>query len=487
MYYGCMDLEVLIKSHNPIIAVETVEEARLDQILHEIAWEANLPYFVWDCNRGLQRTPGSGAVYKTADPKAAMDAVAEIDSGVFLFRDLEDFLQDHTVERKLRDLVNEFGPEKTVVFVARDGEAHQDIRELLVYYPLPLPSTSELREMLDSFIASIKGKARIELDEADTARILDNLRGLTTFEAQRALSQAVVADNAFDEEDVRLLANIKKRFIEKDNLVEYISPEDNFTVVGGLDNLKQWIAKRKVAFAENEFDLPAPKGVLMIGVPGCGKTLCARAIANELRVGLIKLDPGRLYNKYIGESEANLRKVLKMAESLAPVVLLVDEIEKVMPSGEQSASDAGLGARIFGTFLSWLQDKDKPVFVVATSNNIRALPPELTRKGRFDEIFFVDLPDERVRTIIFDIHLKRRKVDPGAVNVEELVALTEGFSGAEIEELILSALYSVAGGAGPLTTELLKEELKTSIPLSRRDAERIADLRAWAGANTIPA
>lgn len=481
-----MDIEVLLSSSNPLIAVETIEEERLQELIQHLAWRLNLPVFTWDCNQGLGRLGQGSPIYQTKEPIAALTSVAEMESGIFFFKDLYHYLDDPKVRRMLRDVSQRFSNQKTIVFVSSAREYPAELKEILVICPLPLPTKEQLGGLLNQFLAASQ-QVKNALTAEETNQVLENLRGLTAFEAKRALSQAVVSDRVLDGKDIKLLAGFKKKFVEKDNLVSYISPEDNLDTIGGLAGLKDWIAKRKAALAQKDLGLPAPKGILLTGVPGCGKTLSARAIAHELGIGLMKLDPGRLYNKYIGESEANLRRVLDLAESLAPIVLLIDEVEKVLPSGTDSAADGGLSLRLFGTFLSWLQDKEAPVFVVATSNNIAALPPEFSRKGRFDEVFFVDLPDAADRRAVFEIHLRKRQIDQAAVDIDELVRLTDGFSGAEIEELIVSSLYSVASGAGVISTDIIKAEIAKTVPLSRRESEQIAALRQWAAQNTVKA
>ncbi len=481
-----MDLEVLITSRNPLIAVETIEEDRLEELTQRLSLRLSLPLYVWDCNNGLALSGAKGPIYQTQDPNVALATVAEIKAGIFFFKDLRHYLEDHKVQRKLREVVTSFSANQTILFVSPASEYPSEMREILIDYPMPRPNKEQLRELINQFL---KTSPLVEnmLSRQDTEQVLENLKGLTAFEAKRALSQAVVGDGALQKNDIQSMASLKKKFVEQDNLVSYISPEDNLNLVGGLDNLKDWIRTRKIAFEQTRNDLPAPKGVLLIGVPGCGKTLCARAIAHELGIGLIKLDPGRLYNKYIGETEKNLRRVLQLAESLAPVVLLIDEVEKVLPRVDGGTSDGGLSQRLFGTFLSWLQDRQAPVFVVATSNNIQALPPEFSRKGRFDEIFFVDLPALGEREVIFDIHLKRRNIDSATIDLKSLATRSEGFSGSEIEEAILSSLYAVASGTGNISTEIIAAELGKTIPLSRRESGSVEALRQWASANAIRA
>jgi len=480
-----MDMEMLIKSHNPLIAVETREEERLEEIVRHIAARLNLPLYIWDCTNGIRRFDSDAALYNTSDIKAALATIADLDNGIFLLKDLKFYLREVTIERALKETVKEFTSQKSIILLTDSAEFPSGIQEILITYPLPLPDKVELNRIVEHLAATLPN-VKVELSAEDKNMLLENLRGLTAFEAKRALSQAVL-NQKLDKNDISLLADIKKRTIEKDNLVEYISPDDNLTVVGGLTNLKEWISVRKTAFSDERFNLPAPKGVLLVGVPGCGKTLCARAIAHEFAVGLIKLDAGKLYKKYIGESEETLRRVLKTAESLAPVVFLIDEVEKALPSVDSGINDGGLSLRLFGTFLSWLQEKDDSVFVVATCNNIRSLPPEFSRKGRFDELFFVDLPNSSEREEIIGIHLKRRAIDPSSIDIETLATMSSGFSGAELEQLILSSLYSAAYKSVSISTEIIVNELKKIIPLSKRESARIDALRAWAAENTIKA
>jgi SpoVK/Ycf46/Vps4 family AAA+-type ATPase len=277
--------------------------------------------------------------------------------------------------------------------------------------------------------------------------------------------------------------------IKQSGVLELTPYQATLADIAGLDALKAWLKKRRVAFVESpkakEFGLTSPRGLLLLGVPGCGKSLCARAVASEFELPLVRLDPARLYNRYLGETEANLRHAIRTSESMAPVVLWIDEIEKAFAAGGDE--DGGVAQRILGSFLSWMQERTGDVFVVATANNIDRLPAEFLRKGRFDEIFFVDLPDAEVRREIFRIHLERRDQDAAVLGLDELAELTEGFSGAEIEQVVIAALYTAFATDEDLTRELLRAECRATRPLAVTMAERVARLRAWAAGRTVPA
>jgi SpoVK/Ycf46/Vps4 family AAA+-type ATPase len=319
--------------------------------------------------------------------------------------------------------------------------------------------------------------------------LLSHLRGLTFFEVKKIVTQAVIEDGRLDRADLATVLDAKKRAIQRSGVLDYYPADESLADVAGLTNLKGWLRKRKNAFVNPEeakkFGLTAPKGLLLLGVQGCGKSMCAKAVAAEWQLPLIRLDPSSLYNKFVGESERNLRRAIKTAEQMAPIVLWIDEIEKAF--GGQESGDSGTSSRIFGTFLSWLNDKKESVFVIATANDISRLPPELLRKGRFDEIFFVDLPDEEVRKEIFAVHLGRRDRPVQAFDLEALAAATEGFSGAEIEQVVLSALYSAFSLGEDLSDALLIEEARTTRPLSVTMGEKIEELRSWARDRAVPA
>jgi len=354
-----------------------------------------------------------------------------------------------------------------------------------LFTPLKLeaPSLQAYHAFVQAVLRDLANRLHIEvkLSSVDVSQLLAALHGLTFFEVRKIITQAVIEDGVLGREDLAAVLQAKRQIIERSGVLEYFPHEHDMGDVAGLRHLKDWLRKRQAAFEDpgraKAYGLSPPKGLLLIGVQGCGKSLCAKAVAAEWKLPLIRLDPSNLYNRYVGETERNLRRAIKLAEQMAPVVLWIDEIEKSL---SQEDADGGPAQRLFGTFLAWLQDKKENVFVIATANDISKLPPELMRKGRFDEIFFVDLPQEEARKRILEIHLERRKRDPAKFDIARLVERTKGFSGAEIEQAVVSSLYTAFSREEDLTTEALVEEIELTKPLSVTMAERIAALRDWA-------
>jgi SpoVK/Ycf46/Vps4 family AAA+-type ATPase len=361
------------------------------------------------------------------------------------------------------------------------------------YFELPLPDRQRLRQIIDETLVRISKTHTFQrkLDAAGFDAVAESLRGLTEEEAERAISQALVTRYAVCPEIVSDVLEAKKSLLKRSEMLEFVDASANMANVGGLENLKHWLAQRHGAWEDGarEFGLEPPRGVIILGVQGCGKSLCARAVAGEWQLPLVKFDTSVVYDKYIGETEKHIRKVFQVAEGLAPCVLWIDELEKVFAgSGADSASaDAGVSSRLLASFLSWMQDRKAPVFVAATCNNVTALPPELIRKGRFDEIFFVDLPSQADRRQIFSIQLAKRKRNPEDFDLERVAAAAEGYSGAEIDAAVQTALYAAYSQKKQLSTQSLLDALGQTVPLSTTRAEEIQALRDWAGARAVPA
>ena len=487
------DLALMIQSRYPFIAVETSEEDRLETAVCQVAADLRVPFFVWTVTNGLHRFGLPNAVYDSAPPLKGLNNVAAMTGeAIFLMKDLHRYLTDPAVVRKCLDLAPAFGHDRRVIVMsAVKVELPSELESLTARFTLDLPGPDELKSAVKRVVAECS-RARpvsMALSPADLDRLVDRLRGFTVFEAERAITQAILRDNTLDAKDIDFIIDLKKEILRKDGVLEYISPEENLAEVGGFKNLKAWLEKRKKAFAPEakQFGIESPKGILLLGTQGCGKTLVARAVAREWGLPLLKMEPGRLYDKYIGESEKNLDKALRMAEQMAPCVLMIDELEKGLSYNPGGDSDAGLSKRVFGRMLAWLQDRKAPVFVVATSNDINQLPPELTRKGRFDEIFFVDLPNAEERKEIFAVHLRKRKRDPKLFDLECLAAASEGFSGAEIEQAVVAGLYTAFSRGVEVSSQIIVEELKATKPLSVTRAETIAALREWARDRTVMA
>jgi SpoVK/Ycf46/Vps4 family AAA+-type ATPase len=352
----------------------------------------------------------------------------------------------------------------------------------VVHYHLELPEREELRKVFNTVLHSLVSANRIEvlLDTRDREELVTALSGMTLNQARQTIAFAALKDGKLSVDAIKEILERKAQVIRESGLLEYFPAEDNRFQLGGFARLKSWLVRARTGFSREarELNLPTPRGILIVGVQGCGKSLAAKVIAREWKLPLVKLDAGRLFDKYIGESEKNFRKAISLAESMAPVVLWIDEIEKAMATGGGEA-DGGVGRRMFGSFLTWLQEKQQEVFVVATANDLSILPPELLRKGRFDEIFFVDLPNPDERGAILTIHLKLRKQDPGLFDFHRLVEATEGFSGAEIEQVVIAALYRGLHLKQPLDTELLVKEISETVPLSisrREDMQKLREM-----------
>src|SRR5436190_13096162 len=487
-----LDLELLINSRYPFIAVTTDEEDRLQDMLRRLAVRLAIPFYVWTPVEGLIRPP----LKELASPhdRQPLQALAQVaasrEDGLYLFKDLHKFLGDPAVVRRLHDLAPVLSRgRRALILTACDLDLPPEIRSLSAMFKLELPSLEELKALVQDRVREFgaRGTIRIDVSPADLERLARSLVGLTLFEAERAITRVVVEDMALTRSDCDRIIEIKKQVLEREGYLEFWPRTEGFAAVGGLRGLKKWLERRRRAFTDQarDFGLDPPKGLLLVGVQGCGKSLCAKAIAREWELPLLKLEPGRLYEKYIGESEKRLERALELAARPAPVVLWIDEFEKGFAAVSQSESDAGLSKRIFGRLLAWLQDRPAPVFVVATCNDVLSLPPELMRKGRFDEIFFVDLPGLEDRSSIFAIHIHGRRRDPAAFDLPRLAASSQGFSGAEIEQAIVSALYAAFASGSELTTDLIVHELECTRPLSVVRAEEIASLRFWASSRTV--
>ncbi|MCI0432375.1 MAG: AAA family ATPase [Gemmatimonadetes bacterium] len=487
------DLELLIRSRYGLIVVDTPEEDRAETLLRLVADHLSMPFFLWSRSRGLRRDGATGPVYGTTD---AMQALAHIASthldALFYLSGFESMLANEAIADRMREIATEYSGRAGAIVLTGSGlQLPEPLRRLSATVTLPPPDPDEYTRLLDGIVRDLRTRmnVRVELTEAATARLLANLRGLTLLEAEKVLTKAIVEDNRLTDADVAHVMQYKKEIVEREGVLEYYPAEESMAQVADLAGLKEWLRKRTHIITSPEkavsFGLTFPKGVLLVGVPGCGKSLCAKAVAMEWGLPLLKLDPGRLYNKYIGESEKNFARAMATAERLAPCVLFIDELEKAFSSGD--GEDGGVSQRVLGTFLSWLQDRKSEVFTVATANDVSRLPPEFLRKGRFDEVFFVDLPDADARRVILEIHLSKRGHDPTRFDASAITHAADGFSGAEIEQAIVSALYTAFADQSALTTAHLLHEIAKTRPLSIVMAERVHAVRAWAHGRTVRA
>jgi ATPase family associated with various cellular activities (AAA) len=488
------ELKTLVLSRHPAIAVETAEEERADALLAAVAADTRLSVFDWTVTQGLVGQPGTPAVYGTQDPARMLATVGELTvEGLFVLKDFSAHLGTPAVSRAFRELLEGFqAPARlaTVVLVGAEIALPAEVESQVVRYELKLPDHEEYRGAISAVVEWLQSnrRAEVSLSSVDYEALAGALSGLTLNQARQTMAQVAIEDGRLAADDLERIVDIKAQVIRNDSLLEYFPVADNAFQLGGFAGLQRWLDRARVAFSPEavQLNLPAPKGVMIVGVQGCGKSLAAKVIAREWQLPLLKLDAGRLYDKYVGESEKNLRRALATAESMSPVVLWIDEIEKGMaPSGGQDA-DGGLGLRLFGSFLTWLQEKRDDVFVVATANDLSALPPELLRKGRFDEIFFVDLPDATEREAILRIHLGLRKQDPARLDLAKIAGAANGFSGAELEQVVIVSLLRGLQEHRALDTQLILDEIAATVPLSVSRREDVERLRTMARERFVP-
>lgn len=487
------DIKSLVRSFHSLLAIETVEEERVTRLLHEAAGDLGLPLFEWSITQGLHRVTGGAPIYETTDALAALRHVASTTIGaIWHFKDFGPHVENASVRRSLRELASALEGKTSLLVLSGDPLAlPREIEHHALVVELGLPNEKELLEVIRNVVMTMEARRSIVLDltNAEMRGIVRALSGLTLNQARQTIARAVVEDGRLDYEDISLILARKGALVRSDGLLEFYPPADNRFELAGLDNLKRWLQRAKVGFSERAraMNLRPPRGVLIVGVQGCGKSLAAKFIAREWQLPLLKLDAGRLYDKYVGESEKNFRRATRQAEAMAPAVLWIDEIEKAFGTTEGGEGDGGLSRRILGTLLTWLQEKSNGVFVVGAANDLMSVPPELLRKGRFDEIFFVDLPTSEERRAIFDIHLRLRNLDPATFDLERLVELTEGFSGAEIEQGVIAASYAALHRNEPVSTQSIAEEVEATVPLSVSRSEDVARIRQMARERFVPA
>jgi hypothetical protein len=484
------ELKTLITSSQPVVTLESVEEERVDDLLRAVAAELGLPLFTWTVTRGLQRSDNPNAIYGTNDPLVLFRHLATLTTeGIFHLKDLTPHLTQPAPIRAFKEAAQSFARRRAIIVLTGDTVSlPEELSHDAVPLRLPLPDRDELKEMFYSVLASLRMQRKVDVTLAPDSleAVLQALSGLTLNQARQALSQAALGDGKLSADDIPELVKRKGETIADGGLLEFYPPSENAFELGGFARLKAWLEREQVGFgAEAQaLGLRPPRGVMIVGVQGCGKSLAAKVIAHIWRQPLLKLDAGRLYDKYIGESEKNLRKAFEVAEAVAPSVLWIDEIEKGFASGGDS--DGGLSRRMLGSFLTWMQERQASVFIAATANDISTVPPELLRKGRFDEIFFVDLPDAAECGAILRIHLSLRHQDPAHFDVPALAAACDGFSGAEIEQAVVASLYRSLHDKTPLTSALVLDELRQTVPLSVSRREDIDHLRMVARERFVP-
>lgn len=483
------DLGLLLDRQIPLLVVESHEEARALELFTRLAIRRGLALQQWTLTDGLRRL-GFGEDLTRADTHSAADALRTVrtreEGGLFIFCDLHPFLEDPLVVRLLKDIAlqhERFG--KTLVLLSHRLDVPAELQRLAATFSLKLPDESQLlalvKEEAQRFAHS--SGTRVKADNHTLQQLVSNLRGLTFSDARRLVRGAIVDDGAITQEDVPEVSKAKMALLAEDAAISFEYDTARFGDVAGLNALKHWLGQRQQAFMSADKKL-RPRGLLLFGVQGSGKSLAAKAVAGSWGVPLLRLDFGTLYNKFFGETERNLREALKLAETMSPCVLWIDEIEKGLG---QDSNDAGVSQRILGTLLTWLAEHDARVFVVATANNIHALPPELVRKGRLDELFFVDLPDEVIRAEILRLHMRKRGLDPDNFDLNLLAQASDGFSGAELEQAVVSSWHAASVSAAQPDTAVMLAEIQRTRPLSVVMAESMQALRSWAEGRAVPA
>ncbi|HEU0154013.1 MAG TPA: AAA family ATPase [Arenimonas sp.] len=490
------DLTSLIRANTALIVIETPDEGRVVDLFRHLLMSVWRPLFRWSITEGLRRIDLDGEDAPLAPPDATttLRTIREMDQrGIHLLLDFHPYLGYATTQRMLREMIDRRDcKDHSIVLVGAKIELPPDLEHAAVRFSLRLPNEAALLKLVQDEAALYMrehGGKRVEVDKDALAAIVRNLRGLSLTDARRLARHLIFRDGVIGANDLPELAKLKFELLNRSGNLHFEYDTARFSDVAGLSRLKTWVGQRRSAFTGDvalPVGLDPPKGILLLGVQGCGKSLAAKAVAGGFNVPLVRLDFGTLYNKYHGETEKNLREALASAEQIAPCVLWIDELEKGLASAGGS-DDGGVSRRVLGYFLTWMAERKSKVFLVATANAVNDLPPELLRKGRFDEIFFVDLPDHGARAEIFRIHLERREVDWEGFSLDTLAEAANGFSGAEIEQAVVSALYAAHAAQGPVDEARVLTEVRNTRPLSVLMAEQVNALREWARSRTVPA
>ena len=481
------ELDIFLKARYPIIYINTIEEDRVEYVIrHSLKTNLNRSIYSWDFIEGYTNNPNNQGFAKR-NPLQALELVERLNSdtpALFLLKDFNRFLTDLSISRKLRNLsrILKLQP-KTIIIIGSDLTIPKELRDLITVLQFQLPLQDEISQELNRLINLLNIKVDPELVENLTRAC----QGLSLERIRRVLCKSIVTYKTIDNNSIAVLLSEKKQIISQTEILEYCSVNEKITSLGGLNNLKDWLKKRKTAFSiqASNYGLPTPRGLLLIGIQGTGKSLTAKAIANDWQLPLLKLDVGKLFGGIVGESESRLREMINVAETISPCILWIDEIDKAFTNTE-SKSDSGTSNRVLATFISWLSEKTKPVFVISTANNIDLLPLEIIRKGRFDEIFFLDLPKEEERKEIFKIHLREFRPESWkSFDYSKLAKLSESFSGAEIRQSIIEAMYHAFYERREFTTDDICLALKDFIPLVNLESNQMIKLKNWASSGQI--
>ena len=484
------DLELVLLSRNPILVIESLEEPRVVQLFARLGLRLGHPMFQWSVTEGLKRLEMDFEAQRhNSEPTDVLKHIKAVSNpGYYLLLDFHPYLQDPIHVRLIKEIAQSYDSiPRTLVFLSHDFPIPREIKHLSSRFSLQLPDRAGIKRLIREEAERWQASSRrgVKADPKAVERLAGNLAGVTVTDARRLIRSAIEDDGAIRQEDLPKVMQAKYELINQDGIISFEYDTARFSDIAGLKQLKQWLDHRRKAFIGEPTALDRPKGIMLLGVQGGGKSLAAKAVAGSFGIPLLRLDFASLYNKFIGETEKNLRRALGLAETMAPCVLWMDEIEKGISM--DSNSDDGVSRRILGTLLTWMAEHKANIFIIATSNDIERLPPELIRKGRLDEIFFVDLPDLESRMEIFRIHLRMRNLAPSGFDLETLARNSEGFTGAEIEQVIVSALYAAQAQEKTLETRHLQEELDRTSPLSVVMSEKISYLQSWASERAVPA
>lgn len=485
------DISILLRSHAPILVLQTHEEERAVNLLKDVALNMGSAIFKWSIAVGMQR------IDIILDPQTHLKEPARVlqhiqsaqFEGIYLLLDFHPYLNDPVNIRILKELAMAIRKTASkLILVSHKIQIPPEVKKMSVNFELSLPDQDKLMEIVKKEAAAFSknnANQKVTADKKVLKQLVNNLTGLSYNDAERLARAAIVDDGAITESDLPEVMRAKYQLMNRDDLLAFEFDVSSFAELAGMINLKKWLQQRKRFFLQtgNVKGMDSPKGILLLGVQGCGKSVAAKAVAGAFGVPLLRMDFGRLYNKYIGESESNIREALKTAEVMSPCVLWIDELEKGLSVND---NDDGTSQRILGSLLTWMAENKKPVFIVATSNAIDQLPPELIRKGRLDEVFFVDLPTAEVRENIFQIHADKRDLDISSLDLAKLAEMTDGFSGSEIEQLVVSSIYAAHADEADVSMSTLIAEIENTKPLSILMAEKIAALRQWAKGRTVP-
>lgn len=481
------ELTLLLKARYPVIFINTIEEDRVEYVIRKyIKNSLNRSIYSWDFVDGYTNNPNNEGFAKR-NPLQALELVEKLTAetpAIFLLKDFNRFLTDVSISRKLKNIgrILKLQP-KTIIIIGFDYTIPKELQDLITVIKFQLPVANEIKQELTRLINSLNIEIESELFE----NLTQACQGLSLERIRRVLSKIIATQKTINENSINILLNEKKQIISQTEILEYWSAKEKITNIGGVDNLKQWLKKRKTSFGvqASNYGLPTPRGLLLVGIQGTGKSLTAKAVATEWQLPLLKLDVGKLFGGIVGESESRLRQMIEVSETLSPCILWIDEIDKAF-SNTENKGDSGTSNRVLATFISWLSEKTKPVFVLATANNVDLLPLEIIRKGRFDEIFFLDLPQKEEREQIFKIHIKEFRPNSWKdYDYEKLVLLSESFSGAEIKQSIIEAMYHAFYEQREFTTEDICLALNELIPLAQLESNQTIKLQNWASSGRI--